>query len=61
MKKVILLLIFITSIIAQTKYDTFNAYWYTGLAEITSYSLEQARYGEIHKGSAVLIFVSEEK
>ena len=39
--------------------DEFGAYWYQGLAEITSYNLEQARYGEIRNGEAVLIFVTE--
>jgi hypothetical protein len=39
--------------------DSFGAYWYQGLAEITSYDLEQARYGEIHPGEAVLIYVTE--
>ena len=39
--------------------DDFGDYWYQGLAEITSYDLEQARYGEIHSGEAVLIFVTE--
>ena len=37
----------------------FNGYWYAGEAEITSYKLEQARYGEIHSGEAVLVFVTE--
>ena len=37
----------------------FNDYWYKGEAEITSYHLEQARYGEIHQGQAVLVFVTE--
>lgn len=37
----------------------FNKYWYNNEAEITSYKLEQARYGEIHHGNAVLIFVTE--
>ena len=39
--------------------NEFKAYWYQGKAEITSYQLEQARYGEVHKGNAVLIFVTE--
>jgi hypothetical protein len=39
--------------------DSFAAYWYQGLAEITSYDLEQARYGETHPGEAVLIYVTE--
>ncbi len=38
----------------------FNAYWYAGRAEITRYELEQARYGELRKGDAVLIFVTED-
>ena len=38
----------------------FNAYWYGGKAEINVYDLEQARYGSIHKGKAVRIFVTED-
>ncbi|WP_136481404.1 septum formation inhibitor Maf [Cognatitamlana onchidii] len=38
----------------------FNDYWYTGEAEISSYTLEQARYGELRKGQAVLIYVTED-
>lgn len=38
----------------------FNAYWYNGEAEISSYQLEQARYGEIRPGKAVLIYVTED-
>lgn len=38
----------------------FEGYWSKGQAEITSYTLEQARYGEIHPGQAVLIFVTED-
>ncbi len=37
----------------------FKDYWYTGTAEVTSYKLEQARYGEIRNGSSVLIYVTE--
>ena len=40
--------------------DEFGDYWYQGDAELTSYTLEQARYGEIHEGNAVLIFVTED-
>lgn len=39
--------------------DDFGAYWYQGKAELTSYDLKQARYGEVHDGRAVLIFVTE--
>ncbi len=38
----------------------FKSYWFSGEAEITSYQLEQARYGEIRNGEAVLIYVSED-
>jgi len=37
----------------------FDAYWYQGKAEITSFKLKQARYGEIRTGSAVFVFVTE--
>lgn len=37
----------------------FAAHWYDGLGEITGYELTQARYGELHKGEAVMIFVTE--
>ncbi len=40
--------------------EDFKKYWYAGNAEITSYQLEQARYGEIRKGTAVLIYVTED-
>ncbi len=40
--------------------EDFAAYWYQGTAEITTYRLEQARYGEIHEGTAVAIFVTED-
>lgn len=39
--------------------EEFKDYWYANEAEITSYTLEQARYGEIRQGSAVLVFVTE--
>jgi hypothetical protein len=39
--------------------DPFGDYWYQGKAEITSYELKQARYGEIRDGHAVLVFVTE--
>lgn len=37
----------------------FNDYWYAGEAEISSYQLEQSRYGEIRQGTAVLVYVTE--
>ena len=49
-------------VIVQNKsaHEHFNDYWYSNGAEITSYDLEQSRYGEIHKGHAVLITVPEQ-
>ena len=40
--------------------DDFNSYWYQGEAELSSYELQQARYGELRKGTAVMIFVTED-
>ncbi len=37
----------------------FKKYWYVGNAEITSYQLTQARYGELREGNAVLVYVTE--
>lgn len=44
---------------AQPLTQDFKKYWYNNEAEITSYTLQQARYGEIREGNAVLIFVTE--
>ena len=38
----------------------FKDYWYAGNAEITSYEIKQARYGELREGTAVTIFVTED-
>lgn len=35
-------------------------YWFNGKAEITSYKIRQARYGELREGYAVMIFVTED-
>lgn len=43
-----------------TEAESFTQKWYTGKAEISSYSLHQARYGEMRDGEATLIFVSED-
>ena len=44
---------------ARKMSEEFKSYWYAGEAEITSYKLEQARYGELREGHAALIFVTE--
>jgi hypothetical protein len=38
----------------------FRDQWYAGQAELTRYRLEQSRYGALHEGDAVLIFVTED-
>ncbi|QLG46755.1 septum formation inhibitor Maf [Costertonia aggregata] len=39
--------------------EEFKKYWYAGNAEITSYKIEQARYGQLREGNSVLIYVTE--
>jgi len=48
--------------IAETTHinKAFKDYWYAGDAELTSYKLQQARYGELNEGTAVLIYASEQ-
>ncbi|CAM1344111.1 septum formation inhibitor Maf [Tenacibaculum amylolyticum] len=43
----------------RTVSEAAKKYWFDGKAEISSYQLNQIRYGEIHKGTAALIFVTE--
>ncbi len=44
---------------AEPLSEQFKDYWYNNEAEITSYKLEQARYGEMRDGTAVLVYVTE--
>lgn len=37
----------------------YKDYWFNGTAEISSYTLSQARYGELREGQSVLVFVTE--
>ncbi|MFT4737468.1 MAG: hypothetical protein ACI8QD_000903 [Cyclobacteriaceae bacterium] len=53
------LCILFSQLICQTGTDAFSKYWYAGEAEITSYELQQARYGELRKGHCVMVFVTE--
>ncbi|MFK7810518.1 MAG: septum formation inhibitor Maf [Saprospiraceae bacterium] len=39
--------------------QTTKDYWYDGTAEISSFKLSQAQYGEKHQGTATLVFVTE--
>ena len=43
----------------SNKKEMFDQYWYGGLAELSGYDLQQSRYGEIHEGTATMIFVTE--
>jgi len=64
--KYLLLLSFVAFSMYSCKEETeqpseeFKKTWYAGKAELSSYTLEQARYGEIRSGEAVLIFVTED-
>ncbi|MEO6348773.1 MAG: septum formation inhibitor Maf [Aquaticitalea sp.] len=53
----------LTNSVAQVKAKPlsmeFKSYWYNNEAEITSYKLDQARYGEMRSGTAVLVYVTE--
>lgn len=40
--------------------EDFKQKWYAGKAELSSYDLQQARYGEMRNGEGVLIFVTED-
>ncbi len=42
-----------------TEKHILDPYWFDGNAEINTYELEQVRYGAIHKGKAVALFVTE--
>ena len=49
-----------TGIAAYPQDASFGDAWYQGQAELTSYNLDQLRYGEERRGKAVLIFVTED-
>ena len=44
---------------AKTATD-FKAYWYRGLAEVNRFDVQQSRYGELHDGESIMIFVTED-
>jgi hypothetical protein len=60
------LLFFVSKNIASSHFNAsvvkndFQKHWYDGKAEVSSYTLKQNRYGDIHKGEAVMIFVTED-
>lgn len=40
--------------------NNFADYWFNGEAELNTFEVEQSRYGEIRKGEAVMVFVTED-
>jgi hypothetical protein len=70
MKKIIILIIMSCCILSCTEKknaqeivlppEIFKQTWYAGKAEVSSFTLQQARYGEVRNGEAVLIFVTED-
>lgn len=44
---------------ARTARD-FRSYWHRGLAEVNRFELQQSRYGELHEGESVMVFVTED-
>lgn len=49
-----------TPVPAKPPSANFAGYWFAGKAELNSYTLQQAQYGVLNKGEAVLIFVTED-
>ncbi len=45
---------------ADKSNPSFAAYWFAGKAELNRYTLQQAQYGALNPGEAVLIFVTED-
>jgi hypothetical protein len=40
--------------------EAFKSYWFDGMAEISTYTLKQSRYGSPREGNGVLIYVTED-
>jgi hypothetical protein len=53
-----IILIFTVTLYASDQ-QKFKNLWYDGNAEIATYSLNESRYGELRKGTRVLVFVTE--
>lgn len=50
-----------TVLVANKNVDNnFADYWFNGEAELNTFELEQSRYGEMRKGEAVMVFVTED-
>lgn len=59
MRSLLLLLILSGFLHADPAAEVIRKYWKQSAGEITRYALTQSRYGELHQGDAVLIFVTE--
>ncbi|KXK55802.1 MAG: hypothetical protein IPM61_03210 [Chlorobi bacterium] len=46
--------------VATVANEQWHRYWSQGKAELSRYQLTQARYGELHRGDALLVFVTED-
>ncbi|HZV68143.1 MAG TPA: hypothetical protein VFG10_01315 [Saprospiraceae bacterium] len=49
-----------SSQIPEIEHKLFRAYWEQGKGEISSYVLNQSRYGANHEGNVVMVFVTED-
>jgi len=49
-----------SSNIPKNDEQAFNSYWNQGKAEISTFTLNQSRYGSQHDGTVVLLFVTED-
>ena len=49
-----------TATSSQEQTKEFNAYWYAGQAEVSTYNLSYARYGEVREGKSIMVFVTED-
>lgn len=48
-----------TVVVTNPDPELFHRYWYPNGAEISRFRLQQARYGEVHEGDAVMVYVTE--
>lgn len=48
------------SVISPIDQKLFSDHWYQGKAELSSYDLNQSRYGAAHDGKVVLVYVTED-
>jgi hypothetical protein len=49
-----------SSHIPKNDEQSFNSYWNQGKAEVSTFTLDQSRYGSQHDGTVALVFVTED-